>query len=73
VNLASRIEGETKGRTRILVTEATRELCDSAFTFRDFGDVQVKGRVAAVRVFAPILAATSTAADASGPDARAAA
>ena len=58
VNLASRIEGETKGRTRILVTEATRDFCNSAFTFRDYGEVQVKGRVAAVRVFAPELAAT---------------
>jgi len=53
VNLASRIEGETKGRTRILVSATTREQCKEAFGFRDFGEVTVKGRHAAVRVFAP--------------------
>jgi adenylate cyclase len=53
VNLASRIEGETKGRTRILVSATTREQCADAFAFRDFGEVVVKGRQAAVRVFAP--------------------
>jgi adenylate cyclase len=53
VNLASRIEGETKGRTRILVSATTREQCIDAFSFRDFGEVVVKGRQAAVRVFAP--------------------
>jgi adenylate cyclase len=53
VNLASRIEGETKGRTRILVTEATRELCSESFDFRSYGEVVVKGRQAAVEVFAP--------------------
>ena len=73
VNLASRIEGETKGRTRILVTEATRDFCDGAYGFRDFGEVQVKGRAAAVRVFAPDVAAPNTAPDASGQDAKAAA
>jgi adenylate cyclase len=53
VNLASRIEGETKGRTRILVSATTREACADAFGFRDFGEVAVKGRQAVVRVFAP--------------------
>ncbi len=53
VNLASRIEGETKGRTRILVSAATREACAHAFGFRDFGEIAVKGRQAVVRVFAP--------------------
>ncbi len=58
VNLASRIEGETKGRTRVLVTSTTRAACGDAFAFRDWGSVTVKGRVAAVHVFAPETAAT---------------
>lgn len=58
VNLASRIEGETKGRTRILVSASTRDQCAQAFGFRDFGEVTVKGRQAAVRVFAPEALAT---------------
>jgi adenylate cyclase len=53
VNLASRIEGETKGRSRILASVVTRELCAELFEFRDLGDVVVKGRLASVRVFAP--------------------
>lgn len=53
VNLASRIEGETKGRTRILVSAATRDACAEAYGFRDFGEIAVKGRQAVVRVFAP--------------------
>jgi adenylate cyclase len=73
VNLASRIEGETKGRTRILVTEATRDFCDGAYDFRDFGEVHVKGRAAGVRVFAPEVAATNAAPDSSGDGERAAA
>jgi adenylate cyclase len=53
VNLGSRLEGETKGRTRILVSSATREACGNAFRFTDFGSVTVKGRQAPVQVFAP--------------------
>jgi adenylate cyclase len=53
VNLASRIEGETKGRTRILVSGATREMCGTAFSFTSWGHVNVKGRQAGVEVHAP--------------------
>jgi adenylate cyclase len=53
VNLASRIESETKGRSRILVSVATRDQCAELFDFRDLGEVVVKGRQAAVQVFAP--------------------
>ena len=53
VNLGSRLEGETKGRTRILVSAATRDACGDAFRFTDFGTVTVKGRQASVQVFAP--------------------
>jgi adenylate cyclase len=53
VNLGSRLEGETKGRTRILVSAATREACGDAFRFTDFGSLTVKGRQASVQVFAP--------------------
>ena len=53
VNLASRIEGETKGRSRILASVVTRELCGEVFDFRDLGEIAVKGRQASIRVFAP--------------------
>lgn len=60
VNLASRIEGETKGRARILVSAVTREHCAELFEFRDFGEVAVKGRHAVIRVFTPGRRAPST-------------
>ncbi|MET0046321.1 MAG: adenylate/guanylate cyclase domain-containing protein [Sedimenticola sp.] len=53
VNLASRIEGQTKGVARILVSEATRELCGDAFEFADHGLFKVKGREEQVRLFEP--------------------
>jgi len=53
VNLASRLEGETKNRARVLVSNSTREACADSFAFRDFGEVSVKGRQAAVHVYAP--------------------
>jgi adenylate cyclase len=59
VNLASRIEGETKGRTRVLVTSATRDACGNVFAFHDWGSVTVKGRLASVHVFAPETAAVA--------------
>ncbi len=53
VNLASRIEGETKGRARILVSAATRAQCENAFDFKDFGFYKVKGRAQEVQLFEP--------------------
>lgn len=53
VNLASRIEGLTKGVSRILVSKETRELCGDAFDFRSFGSYKVKGREQEVELFAP--------------------
>ena len=53
VNLASRIEGLTRGVSRILVSEATREACADAFEFIDRGEFAVKGRVRPVRLFEP--------------------
>ncbi|MDX5371645.1 MAG: adenylate/guanylate cyclase domain-containing protein [Pseudomonadaceae bacterium] len=53
VNLASRIEGLTKGRARLLVSAATREACGDAFDFVAHGDFQVKGRVEPVTLFEP--------------------
>lgn len=53
VNLASRIEGLTKGVARILVSEATRDACAEAFVFIDRGEFAVKGRVRPVRLFEP--------------------
>ncbi len=62
VNLASRLEGETKGRARILVSAATRAECGEAFRFTDYGSVTVKGRQAAVQVFEPAPGANAAAA-----------
>ncbi|MES9887869.1 MAG: adenylate/guanylate cyclase domain-containing protein [Candidatus Sedimenticola sp. 6PFRAG1] len=53
VNLASRIEGQTKGLARILVSEATRVHCGDAFEFVDHGLFQVKGRSEQVRLYEP--------------------
>jgi adenylate cyclase len=58
VNLASRIEGETKGRARVLVSEATRNACDAyegcRLDFVDMGEVTVKGRHKPVRLYQPM-------------------
>lgn len=53
VNLASRIEGETKGVARILVSAETRSRCESAFEFADHGFFKVKGRTQEVQLFEP--------------------
>lgn len=57
VNLASRIEGETKGICRILVSEDTVQRCeqqsDCPYIFVDRGSFQVKGRKQPVRLFEP--------------------
>ncbi|MFI4902637.1 MAG: CHASE2 domain-containing protein [Burkholderiales bacterium] len=50
VNLASRIEGETKGRARILMSAATREHAP-AQPCVEVGIVSVKGRAQPVRLF----------------------
>jgi adenylate cyclase len=54
VNLASRIEGATKGKARILVSEDTRRACGDAFDFIDHGEVHVKGREQGVRLYEPV-------------------
>jgi len=53
VNLGSRIEGLTKGVSRILVSHETRELCGDAFDFKAYGSYSVKGREQPVELFAP--------------------
>ena len=53
VNLASRIEGLTKGVSRILVSRDTMEQCGDAFDFEPFGSYKVKGREQEVELFAP--------------------
>lgn len=53
VNLASRIEGLTKGLSRILVSHETRMLCGEEFEFTAFGEHRVKGREQGVQLFAP--------------------
>lgn len=54
VNLASRIEGLTKGVARVLVSEATRIAVGDTFDWHDCGEFPVKGRDALVRLFEPI-------------------
>ncbi|AQS39633.1 adenylate cyclase [Shewanella psychrophila] len=53
VNLASRIEGLTKGVSRILVSSDTKTLCGEHFDFEPFGFYKVKGRAQDVELFAP--------------------
>ncbi len=50
VNLASRIEGETKGRSRILLSAATRDMVANR-AFVEVADVTVKGRAASVLLY----------------------
>ncbi len=54
VNLASRIEGMTKGIGRILVSEATRDAVGDLYNWRDCGSHHVKGREMPVRLFEPV-------------------
>ncbi|HEY5800296.1 MAG TPA: adenylate/guanylate cyclase domain-containing protein [Burkholderiaceae bacterium] len=54
VNLASRIEGLTKGVSRILVSEDTMLACRNAFTFTPHGSFKIKGREQDVNLYAPI-------------------
>lgn len=53
VNLASRVEGLTKGVARILVTEDTMRLCPQSFDFVARGLYKVKGRSGEVALFEP--------------------
>ena len=59
VNLTSRIEGQTKGISRVLVSEDTRQLCElqasghCPYDFIDHGVYEVKGRARPVRLFEP--------------------
>ncbi|HZV63958.1 MAG TPA: adenylate/guanylate cyclase domain-containing protein [Telluria sp.] len=53
VNLASRIEGLTKGVARILVSQETMTLCGTSFRFTPYGSFEVKGREQEVSLFGP--------------------
>ncbi len=55
VNLASRVEGLTKGVARVLVTQDTMLACDKAgaFDFQHHGAFPVKGRSAEVDLYEP--------------------
>jgi len=56
VNLASRIEGATKGVARVLVSDATKAACgpDSRFRYVHRGQFQVKGREKPVELYEPV-------------------
>jgi adenylate cyclase len=55
VNLASRVEGLTKGVARVLVTQDTMQACQASniFSFKSHGAFPVKGRAAAVELYEP--------------------
>ncbi|MDF3036414.1 MAG: adenylate/guanylate cyclase protein, partial [Paucimonas sp.] len=55
VNLASRVEGLTKGVARVLVTRGTMEACQPSedFIFEHKGAFAVKGRAATVELYEP--------------------
>ncbi len=55
VNLASRVEGLTKGIARVLVTQETMLACQASnkFTFTSHGSFPVKGRAAEVELYEP--------------------
>ncbi|MGZ5781085.1 MAG: adenylate/guanylate cyclase domain-containing protein, partial [Burkholderiaceae bacterium] len=55
VNLASRVEGLTKGVARVLVTQDTMLACQSSskFSFESHGAFPVKGRAAVVELYEP--------------------
>ncbi|HXZ97313.1 MAG TPA: adenylate/guanylate cyclase domain-containing protein [Burkholderiales bacterium] len=53
VNLASRVEGLTKGVSRILVSSETAKRASQAFDFIDHGFYKVKGRTQEVSLFEP--------------------
>ena len=59
VNTASRIEGATKGRARILVSEATVRAVGDAVRFVDHGWVAVKGKEDKVHLYEPIWETTT--------------
>lgn len=54
VNTASRTEGQTKGKARILVTAETRAQCGDEFAFIDHGFFKVKGREQEVHLYEPV-------------------
>lgn len=53
VNIASRIEGQTRDRCRILVSDVTRRACENNIEFVDHGSVLLKGRREEIRIFEP--------------------
>lgn len=53
VNLASRVEGLTKGVARILVSSDTMEACATQFRFAPRGSFKVKGRAQDVQLYEP--------------------
>ncbi len=53
VNTASRIEGATRGRCRVLVSAALRDACGSHYTFADHGLVKLKGKEEPVHLYEP--------------------
>jgi adenylate cyclase len=53
VNLGSRLEGITKGKARILVSQSTRDACGDVFDFISHGSVTVKGRAEPVNIYEP--------------------
>lgn len=53
VNLASRIEGLTKNKARILISQITKDACKDSFNYIYHGCYKVKGREQMVHVYEP--------------------
>jgi adenylate cyclase len=54
VNTASRIEGATRDRARVLVSEATRNAVGFDVQFRDHGFVALKGKEEKIHLYEPL-------------------
>jgi adenylate cyclase len=61
VNSASRIEGQTKGVSRILVSKATRDSAGGYFEWRDKGLHRIRGRGEELQLFQPLRKEANTA------------
>jgi adenylate cyclase len=53
VNIASRIEELTKSKARVLVSEATYEICSMHYSFEDFGLWEIKGKDEPIHLYEP--------------------
>lgn len=51
VNVASRIEGQTKNRARLLISSNTKALLNTNYNYISHGNVQLRGRTSEIELF----------------------